>query len=551
MGLPKFAEFLSSVGFEKPSGKDVSNDEIFEFVPITVDDLKRRGVWKNAAGERMRVNADTLKTTTYNNGEGETFFDSLEAIQKKLTEKQYVFVPATNSVDRADSAQTNETFDQATVQDDQDRILAVLDQLQQDSIEHVTDIRSGAPTTETIVSASKSRPAKKTTKGKNNTLSGPETTPDSSGDGGDGTGIDGIVAASVATEDLLKDIRTRLGEDTSGVVAELIEIITLEKKVVDEEIALIQEEGRASKKKLQELAYKLKDFHARTLEAEDTLKALSFKKSPEDRPSLDDVLEETKKAVERDIAAITTPAEYAAFRRENMFKLPSKNDDGSMRYYIVNVDKIRDSLGVKKLEPKTFDYVTGAFEEEFRNKLRQKFSVLKKEDLAEQSRRWREALKEAKDVPAMDSLMTAWSQDNGISETWKAIKEDLSSTDWGYVTKDYAKRFDEFKWELACERELRVFLTESGDEGARTLQMHDDTYRVAWQQVRKTIEEIRGRISSEQEDALWSLLDDRIRPLGRQQLMEDLQKRYGVDEERTEKIVTAVLDKWIKKYPKQ
>ena len=281
MGLAQFAQpLLERVGLKKPSKEDIAaNDEIFEFVPIAIDDLKRQGVWKNAEGERLRVNADKLTMTSYTAGGQDVFYNSAEDILQVLTEGQYVLVPGTTRVDQVTTEQgEDQIIDQNLV--DQKRVEEVLAQLRRGSKEEVADLRPKAPVIATIVSASRQVPAKRASKEKNKeTVSGDKSTLGSGGDEGSGERliIDEIIANSASVQQLVESVQGESSKDTTGVIAELLKKLMEDKALFDSEVTQAKEAGGKNRKKLQEFGQRCATLWDRAIEAQQALEMLLAK----------------------------------------------------------------------------------------------------------------------------------------------------------------------------------------------------------------------------------------------------------------------------------
>ena len=281
MGLAQFAQpLLERVGLKKPSKEDIAaNDEIFEFVPIAIDDLKRQGVWKNAEGERLRVNADKLTMTSYTAGGQDVFYNSAEDILQVLTEGQYVLVPGTTRVDQVTTEQgEDQIIDQNLV--DQKRVEEVLAQVRRGSKEEVADLRPKAPVIATIVSASRQVPAKRASKEKNKeTVSGDKSTLGSGGDEGSGERliIDEIIANSASVQQLVESVQGESSKDTTGVIAELLKKLMEDKALFDSEVTQAKEAGGKNRKKLQEFGQRCATLWDRAIEAQQALEMLLAK----------------------------------------------------------------------------------------------------------------------------------------------------------------------------------------------------------------------------------------------------------------------------------
>lgn len=274
MGLPQFAEiFLKKVGIENPSKKEgTSQDPIFEFVPIVLDDLKKQGVWKNALGDRLRVNANALTMTSYTGDGQEVYYNSPEDILRILTEGKYVLVPGTfQAVERVASPDQirEEKIDQEQV--DQGRAQQVLARLREVPNEE-RDLRPQAPVID-IVSASRQFPAKSASKKDQREATSGGRMLDSGGDegGGERLIIDEIIANSASVQQLVESVQGESGKDTTGVIAELLKKLMEDKVLFDSEVAQAKEAGGKNRKKLQEFGQRCATLLDRAIEAQQAL----------------------------------------------------------------------------------------------------------------------------------------------------------------------------------------------------------------------------------------------------------------------------------------
>ncbi|MDP2838108.1 MAG: hypothetical protein Q8O53_02425, partial [Candidatus Moranbacteria bacterium] len=83
--------FVGEASVRKTPEREAANDAAFEVKPVTLDDVKQRGMWTNAKGENVRVNPDTMTIEKYANG-GTIFFGSLEDMRKDLEQGPYTLV---------------------------------------------------------------------------------------------------------------------------------------------------------------------------------------------------------------------------------------------------------------------------------------------------------------------------------------------------------------------------------------------------------------------------------------------------------------------------
>ncbi|MBP6929895.1 MAG: hypothetical protein KBB77_03070 [Candidatus Moranbacteria bacterium] len=280
MGLPQFAEiFLKKVGIENPSKKEgTSQDPIFEFVPIVLDDLKKQGVWKNALGDRLRVNANALTMTSYTGDGQEVYYNSPEDILRILTDGKYVLVPGTfQAVERVVSPDQirEEKIDQEQV--DQGRAQQVLARLREVPNEE-RDLRPKASVID-IVSASRQFPAVRASKKDQREATSGGRMPDSGGDegGGERLIIDEIIANSASVQQLVESVQGESGKDTTGVIAELLKKLMEDKVLFDSEVAQAKEAGGKNRKKLQEFGQRCATLLDRAIEAQQALEMLLAK----------------------------------------------------------------------------------------------------------------------------------------------------------------------------------------------------------------------------------------------------------------------------------
>ena len=86
------------------SAQESANRDVFEMRPVTLENVKARGSWKNHEGKRLRVNPEKLTAIDYTGG-NELFFDDIEGIRSFLEREQYIFAPATKEADKGPTAE--------------------------------------------------------------------------------------------------------------------------------------------------------------------------------------------------------------------------------------------------------------------------------------------------------------------------------------------------------------------------------------------------------------------------------------------------------------
>lgn len=90
-GMGIFSQLGASFDSNKRNQKEVA----FDVPPINPEDISKRGRWENAQGETLRIDFDTNTMSEFPSGESALVdLTDTAALQKKLKEGQYVFVPA-------------------------------------------------------------------------------------------------------------------------------------------------------------------------------------------------------------------------------------------------------------------------------------------------------------------------------------------------------------------------------------------------------------------------------------------------------------------------
>lgn len=98
------AHLLDGGATSLASAQESANRDVFEMRPVTLENVKARGSWKNHEGKRLRVNPEKLTAIDYTGG-NELFFDDIEGIRSFLEREQYIFAPATKEADKGPTAE--------------------------------------------------------------------------------------------------------------------------------------------------------------------------------------------------------------------------------------------------------------------------------------------------------------------------------------------------------------------------------------------------------------------------------------------------------------
>lgn len=531
MALPRFAEgFFPSAFAQKTSENTAANDAIFEFVPVTLEDLRRRGIWKNARGERMRINADTLTADDYT-GSGDTYFDSLESVQKALTEGQYVFVPASIQAEQSGADTEPERSNQELNQQDARAALAALRA-------NIPEATSDTVPIEIVAASRKGLRSKEQgdQREKGGRRARPEETVLGSGDGGDGTGLDGILAQSAALETVLHTLQSRLGEDESGSIKIIVEAIVEGKRQLDGEIEAQKDQPHTLRKKLPELEALLSSLAEKAQKALSSLDALAKEEAAPtvEEPTLEDILQETRETASKDIEAIDSPNAYGVFCATKMFELTGA--DGSPVRRVVNARKLEKALG-RKLTREEFNNSMLNLENELKDKLIQKFRELKRQDLSSQTRQWRTQLKEAQAEHTLEALLETWSTEDPVSDSWRPVMADLSPIDQRVIAEDYTRRFEQFQGELV----LALFLEQGGERAQKEAEAYKDIIEKARTFFESKLEKGKEKWAPDQLAAFERSWNTSVLPNMTERLGKELQTVFGIADERVSGVIRGIL----------